>query len=120
MIYNAWKHGDFGNAFPNGECAHDVIKRGMESLRAAAELGDCVVVVGHGAVSKWLAVQIELREDAVPNDLMALPLVAKVLRNPVKNCCCSTLVYDHQTQRFSSERWFETLDGDESAKEDSG
>mmetsp|Transcript_115187 Transcript_115187/g.215717 ORF Transcript_115187/g.215717 Transcript_115187/m.215717 type:complete len:306 (+) Transcript_115187:151-1068(+) len=121
VVREAWAQSDFGQAYPGGENAHEVMGRGLRSLKAAAKLGETVIVASHGTVLKWSAIHIELDEKHPPaTDLMELPNVAKVMKSKVPNCCCSTLVYNHETDRFHSEGWFQVLSGIDEAKDDSG
>eukprot|EP00928_Gymnodinium_smaydae_P084315 TRINITY_DN67583_c0_g1_i1.p1 TRINITY_DN67583_c0_g1~~TRINITY_DN67583_c0_g1_i1.p1 ORF type:complete len:236 (+),score=33.55 TRINITY_DN67583_c0_g1_i1:182-889(+) len=120
-VSQCWLSGDLDAAHPgeNGESARDVIRRGLEGLRCAAELGSCVVVVAHGGVIRWCAVSIELGGQLPSPEAYRRPNVSATLRAPLRNCCCSTVLYDHASQTFTPERWFVDLEGPE-ALDDTG
>jgi len=109
-VADAWCSGNFSNRYPgeNGESVQEVIDRGMASLRSAAKLGRCVLVVSHGGLIKWCAVHIEMAGQ-LPQQAMQQERVGVVLRAPLRNCCCSTLSYDHSRDSFASESWFQNL-----------
>jgi len=108
-IYRAWLRGNFEPAYPEGESAADVIERGMQSLREAAQAGSCVVVVTHGGLKRWCSIAIELKEQPSSPQLMASKKMTQLLRAHIRNCCCSTVVYDKTADRFRSEGWFQDL-----------
>jgi len=119
-VYGAWKRGEFFTAFPQGECASDVVSRGLSSLRATATLGSTVVVVAHGGLIKWCAISIALGEKAPCAEAMMSPDIAELLSARVQNCCCSTVMFDHVNNRFVSEGWFQNVSANEEALDDSG
>jgi len=130
-VLQAWKHGNFSQSFPEGESGESLLKRGMKSLRAAANLGSCVLVVGHGGMIRWSAAALKLCDSASVDELfllppeeakvaMAQPEVQELVSAPVRNCCCSTVLFDHNTGAFKPVAWYQSLHGDESAKDDTG
>jgi len=124
-VIDAWCKADFGRNFPEGESGAGVQARGLRAFRDAAELGGCVVVVAHGALIKWSAISIELggggpgeaggeagaAAPAATPEAMARARVQEVLHAPVRNCCCSSVLYDHATKSFRPESWFDDLSG---------
>jgi len=131
-VLKAWQRGEFSESFPEGESGESLIVRGMQSLRAAANLGSCVVVVAHGGLIRWSAAAMKLRDGArvdeqwrpPPSDeartAMANPEIQELVSAPVRNCCCSTVLFDHNTGAFKPVAWYQSLHGDESAKDDTG
>jgi len=120
-ISGAWLRGEFEPAYPEGESAADVIERGMRSLREAAQYGSCVVVVTHGGLKRWCSAAIELQEQPSSPKLMASKEIAQLMQAPIRNCCCSTLVFDKTADRFRSEGWFQDLGQlGASARDDTG
>lgn len=131
-VAGAWCRADFSAGYPQGESGSAVIARGLQSLRSAAELGSCVVVVAHGGLIKWSAIGLELVDGdtdgwaaasaagAAGQQKMAQPRLQEILKAPVRNCCCSTVLYDRQARRFRAVRWFEDLSADDQARDDTG
>merc|ERR1711865_548398 len=121
QVAGKWCVGDFSPAYPGdgGESCEQLAARGIASLRRAAAMGKCVLVVAHGGLIKWSAVSIELGLNAPSAETMRLQNVSDVLHAPLVNCCCSTLIYEHSKDAFRAERWFATLTA-EAARDDSG
>merc|ERR1712176_96012 len=78
-LFGAWVQGDFRKTAPGGESVNDLTTRGLKSLRAASEMGRCVVVVSHGGLIKWCAVCIELGEKTPSRESMLCPHVSHLL-----------------------------------------
>jgi probable phosphoglycerate mutase len=113
-VYDTWKSGDFRKAFPgaNGESLSSVVDRGIRGLRRAADLGPLVVVVSHLNFLKWTSVGIELGAAEPSLESIQDPRVQAVINLPmsaIPNCCYSNVMYDHMTDSFSPQVWFEPL-----------
>jgi len=129
-VLKAWKNGDFFESFPDGESGESLVTRGMRSLRSAANLGSCVVVVAHGGLIRWNAAAMCFPNNGgldgplpTPEEakvIMAKPEVRELVELPVRNCCCSTILFDHSAGTFQPVSWYRALHGDESAKDDTG
>lgn len=110
-VSRAWSRGDLEAAYPGpgGESPAAVIGRGLGALRCAARLGSCVVVVSHGGLIKWCAMAIELGTECPAEDMIQSQRAQDVLKYAMSNCCCSTVLYDHQSGSFNAERWFDAF-----------
>ncbi|CAK9063525.1 unnamed protein product [Durusdinium trenchii] len=97
--FNAWIEGDLSKGFPEGETGYEFLERILQGLRQAAGLGEAVVVVAHGGLIRWSAAQIAPTPDEAK----------RLVKSPIVNCCCSTLVYDHDSDSFHAEEWFADL-----------
>jgi probable phosphoglycerate mutase len=116
-VYNAWRSGDFQKSFPGakGESLAHVMDRGLGAFHRAADLGSTVVVVTHLNFLKWSAVGIELG-NAEPSPSSAesmqgsrIKAVSDLAMSAIPNCCVSNLVYDHESNSFRPEVWFQPL-----------
>ncbi|CAK9053146.1 Probable phosphoglycerate mutase GpmB (PGAM) (Phosphoglyceromutase) [Durusdinium trenchii] len=110
--FNAWIEGDLSKGFPEGETGYEFLERILQGLRQAAGLGEAVVVVAHGGLIRWSAAQIAPTPDEAK----------RLVKSPIVNCCCSTLVYDHDSDSFHAEEWFADLQKSSGlqAKDDTG
>lgn len=83
-------------AYPDGECAGDVIARAMPVLMELAESGyERVAVVTHGGVIRSLVAK-----------LMEMDLAkVRLFGNSLENCSVTELVYDSRKKQFSLERF---------------
>lgn len=103
-VFSVWKDGSNLNAtFDGGESAVAVMERGLEALRQAARLGDCVLVVAHGQLLKWCAIAIALAD----GETMSSPRVQEIWQSKIGNCCLSHIVFEHDTGRFIPHSWFQ-------------
>jgi len=110
--FEAWMNGDLSKGFPEGETGRQFLQRILQGLRQAAKLGEAVVVVAHGGLIRWAAAQLAQSQEEA----------RRLVKCPIVNCCCSTLVYDHDLDSFTAEEWFVDLQRSASgqAKDDSG
>lgn len=128
-VYDAWRSGDLERSFPGvdqrgekGESIQSVIDRGQQALHKAAQLGSLVIVVSHLNFLKWTAVGVEAGRgpqlEGVPwssvNKSEAMQgsnvkAVSELQMAQIPNCCCSNVMYDHETKSFLPEVWFEPL-----------
>jgi len=110
--FEAWMNGDLSKGFPEGETGRQFLQRILQGLRQAAKLGEAVVVVAHGGLIRWAAAQLAQSQEEA----------RRLVKCPIVNCCCSTLVYDHDLDTFTAEEWFVDLQRSASgqAKDDSG
>ena len=67
---------------------------------------------------KWCAVRIELGAEGPAAGAMSRPAMSELLGAPVRNCCVSSVMYDHQADSFCSEGWFQTIEEGSGARED--
>jgi len=125
-VNRAWLNGDLHREFPEGESCASIMFRGIRALRSAAKEGSTVIVVAHGGLIRWSLTAIalfgggELATVSSTPQAMAQECVQSVLRAPIRNCCCSTLFYDPGRGLLSTGPLFESLLGDESARDDTG
>ncbi|CAK0815355.1 unnamed protein product [Prorocentrum cordatum] len=134
-VHNAWRRGDFHVAVEGGETVDQLTARGLRGLRSACGAGApgaepgapvlsapsaprLVVVVAHAGVIKWCAVRLELGGEAPSPEAMSRPAMRELLGAPVRNCCVSSLLYDHEADAFCSEGWFQTIEEGSRARED--
>ncbi|CAL1160449.1 unnamed protein product [Cladocopium goreaui] len=110
--FEAWINGDLSKGFPEGETGAEFFERIVQGLRDAARLGKAVVVVAHGGLIRWSAAQMASSQEEAK----------RLVKSPIVNCCCSTLVYDHDLDLFTAEEWFVDLQkaGGLKAKDDTG
>lgn len=107
----AWLAGDFDQPVnPLAESPSSMVKRGLQALRSAASRGPSVVVVAHGGLIRWCSMSI-VNGGGVAPVLKPDTLAMTSIKARIENCCCSTLVYDHATQVFHGESWFENFIG---------
>eukprot|EP00439_Symbiodinium_sp_Y106_P076939 s186_g16.t1 len=117
---NAWLQGDLSKGYPEGEDGCSLMSRSLSALRNAAKLGEVVIVVAHGGMIRWSAAQIESGEVPLRKGVPFSEHAAAVV-----NCCCSTVIYDHDSDSFHAEAWFADLQSVSQvnavkAKDDSG
>ncbi|CAE7847007.1 unnamed protein product [Symbiodinium necroappetens] len=122
---NAWLEGDLSKGYPEGEDGCSLMSRSLSALRNAAKLGEVVIVVAHGGMIRWTAAQIESGEAPLRKGVPFSDYAATLVKQPVVNCCCSTVIYDHDSDSFHPEAWFADLQSVSQvntvkAKDDSG
>lgn len=111
-VYNAWRSGDFQKSFPGtrGENLASILGRGQDALHRAADLGSLIIIVSHLNFLKWNAVGIELGAKHGTPESLQEPNVKAVLdleMSAIPNCCLSYVEYDHDSDSFAPESWFE-------------
>eukprot|EP00929_Paragymnodinium_shiwhaense_P045170 TRINITY_DN23111_c0_g1_i3.p1 TRINITY_DN23111_c0_g1~~TRINITY_DN23111_c0_g1_i3.p1 ORF type:complete len:222 (+),score=54.15 TRINITY_DN23111_c0_g1_i3:83-748(+) len=114
-LSSAWMSGDYDARYPGGESINDIAKRGVQALHRAAGLGETVIVVAHGGLIKWSAINIERTAGASDSRMDSLKSA------PLRNCCVSVVSYDvvDGDVQLRGERWFQDLLTKE-AREDTG
>ncbi|CAE7445931.1 gpmB, partial [Symbiodinium pilosum] len=122
---SAWLQGDLSKGFPDGEDGQSLMSRSLSALRQAAKLGEVVIVVAHGGMIRWSAAQIESGEAPLRRGEPFSERGVALVKQPVVNCSCSTVIYDHDSDSFHAEAWFADLQSVSQvnavkAKDDSG
>lgn len=109
QLINPWTKGNFNHAIRGGESLNNLIDRGLQALRTAAQAGQCVIVVSHYSFLRWISVAIQLGTAIPSEETMNSQEILKLVNVRYSNCTYSVLVYDHGTDSFHGTKWFDSL-----------